>query len=191
MGALKGAKNIISEATNKLLEVREEIDKWDDLGYKPNIINNAEKDLNDFFNKHNEHDLSESEADELNDILDNIQRQDYKLDSFEAKFEKAKGKRDINTIEDYAEFVDKKTVFENEILSSSKLSYYDYEELQKKAKKTDRRRTWNSIDKMIEKAYLDTGKTGDDLYDYVYDKVSIKPTRNSPKAKKRKSNRRR
>lgn len=185
-------KNIISEATNKLLEVREEIDKWDDLGYKPNIINNAEKDLNDFFKNHSEHDLTESEADELNDILDNIQRQDYKLDSFEAKFEKAKGKRDnINTIEEYAEFVDKKTVFENEILSSSKLSYYDYEELQKKAKKTDRRRTWNSIDKMIEKAYLDTGKTGDDLYDYVYDRVSVKPTRNSPKAKRRKSNRRR
>lgn len=162
----------INRLTNKLLEVNENLQEWDKYNYTPNAVREGNQLLDDFFAVHDLNDLSTDAQDELNDILDKIEKSDYKVESLEAKFDKAKGKHGLETMEEYTEFIDAKERFNDKVLASSGLSYYEYEALQQKALKRDRRRTERSIDRLITEAYTVQGKEGDSLYEYIYDKVS-------------------
>ena len=171
----------IGEFMEKLNDV---LNDWEDLEYKPNAVTQVENMLDNFYSNNlievndsgrfdTDLSLTEEQQDELYNIAQFAQNQDIYLEDFEAKFESAQGKHGLETLEDYAEFVDLKTRFEDSILSSSKLSYYEYEALQKKASK-DKRRTESGTNKMIREAFLNKGLTGSDLYDYVYKKLSKK-----------------
>lgn len=171
----------ISEYMEALNDV---LNDWEDLDYKPNAVSQVENMLDNFYSNNllevkdsgrfdTDISLTTEQQDELYNIAQFAQNQDIYLEDFEAKFESAQGKHGLETIEDYAEFIDLKSRFEDSILSSSKLSYYEYEALQKKASK-DKRRTENSTNKMIREAFLNKGLTGSELYDYVYKRLSKK-----------------
>ena len=175
----------VTEAVGELMDkLNEVIDEWQDLDYKPNSITQIEDTLERFYNDNNidTYDvgrfdtslvLSEEQINELADIADMAQNQDIYLEDFEKKFESAQGKADIETLEDYAKFVDNKTQFEDSIISSSKMSYYEYEDLMKHALK-DKRRSEESVNKMIIDAYTKKGLEGSDLYDFVWNKTRKK-----------------
>ena len=163
-------------------KINDVLNDWIDLDYTPNSVRQVEDMLDKFYTQNNievndygrfdtDISLTEEQANELYSIADFAQNQDIYLEDFEQKFEKAQGKHGLQSIEQYSEFVDKKTRFEDSVLSSSKLSYYEYEALQRKASK-DKRRTEKGTDKMIEDAFLKKGYTGSDLYEYVYKKLS-------------------
>lgn len=171
----------VSELMNKLNYV---MDEWEGLDYKPNSISQIEDTLERFY-KDNDIDtydlgrfdtdlrLSEEQINELADIADMAQNQDIYLEDLENKFKSAQGKADIETLEDYARFIDDKTAFEDSIISSSKISYYEYEDLMKHALK-DKRRTESSVNNMIIEAYTKKGLEGSDLYDFVWNKTRKK-----------------
>lgn len=168
----------VSELFEQLNDV---MNDWQDLSYKPNSINQIEDKLERFY-KDNHIDvndvgrfdsdvkMTEEQINELYDIAVMASKQDIYLEDFEAKFEKAKGKADIETLEDYAEFVDNKTQFEDSVLSSTKMSYYEYEDLLEHALK-DKRRTEKGVQDLIIEAFTQKGKTGNDLYDYIWNKT--------------------
>ena len=115
--------------------------------------------------------LTEQQAEELLDIANKASDMDIYLEDFENKFDKAQGKRGIETLEDYAEFVDDKTDFEDSVIGSSKMSYYEYEDLLKTARNKSKWYTEDRVNKMIENAFLNKGKTGGDLYHYMFKKL--------------------
>ena len=158
------------------------LNDWEDLDYKPNDVRQVEEMLDRFYDQNSidvsdtgrfntDINYSEEQIAELYDIADFAKNQEIYLEDLESKFKKAKGKHGISTLEDYASFIDKKTRFENSVISSSKISYYEYEALQRKASK-DKRRTVEGTDKRIENAFLKKGLTGSDLYDFVYKQLS-------------------
>lgn len=177
----------------KLTEVQAEfmekmndvLNDWEDMSYKPNAVKQVEDTIKRFYDNNNievrddgRFDTnieleSESQLEEMTNIAQMSYNQDIWLDDLESKFEKAQGKHGLQTMEDYTRFIDAKTKFENSVLSSSKMSYYEYEALQKKASK-DKRRNPKSTDRMIEDVFLKKGLTGNDLYDYVYKRLSKK-----------------
>lgn len=175
----------VSEAVGELMEkINDVMDEWQDLDYKPNSITQIEDTLERFYKDNNidtydvgrfdtDLELSEEQINELADIADMAQKQDIYLEDLESKFEKAQGKADIETLEDYAKFIDNKTEFEDSILSSSKMSYYEYEDLMKHALK-DKRRNEASVNKMIIEAYTKKGLEGSVLYDFVWNKTRKK-----------------
>lgn len=158
------------------------LDEWQDLAYKPNAVNQIVDTLERFYKDNNidandvgrfDSDIiaTQEQIEELYDIAKMASEKDIYLEDFEEKFEKAQGKADIETLEDYAEFVDNKTQFEDSVLSSTKMSYYEYEDLMEHALK-DKRRTEKSVNDMIVQAFTEKGKTGSDLYDYIWSKTS-------------------
>lgn len=160
------------------------MDEWEGLDYKPNAITQIEDTLERFYKDNNidtydvgrfdtDLRLSEEQINELADIADMAQNQDIYLEDLESKFEKAQGKADIESLEDYARFIDDKTAFEDSVISSSKISYYEYEDLMKHALK-DKRRNESSVNKMIIEAYTQKGLEGSDLYDFVWNKTRKK-----------------
>lgn len=169
----------IAEFMEKINDV---LNDWQDLAYKPNSINQVEEMLDRFYTDNNievsdsgrfdtDVQLTEQQAEELLSIADKASDMNIYLEDFENKFDKAQGKHDIETIEDYAEFVDNKTQFEDSTLSSSKMSYYEYEDLLKTARNKSKWYTEVRVNKMIENAFLKKGKTGSELYDYIFKKI--------------------
>lgn len=187
---------MIKEVAEFLEKLNEVLDEWESLAYKPNDVRELENVLENFYDNNMlevrdvgrfdiDVTLSIEQENELYDIAQQFKDKDIYLEDLEKKFESAKGKHDIETLEDYAEFIDEKTIFENSVISSSKMSYYEYEALLERASK-DKRRTEKSTNKMIEDAYLNQGLEGSDLYDFIYDKLS---TKNSNRKQPKKSNR--
>lgn len=169
----------IAEFMEKINDV---LNDWQDLAYNPNSINQVEEMLERFYDDNNievsdsgrfntDVQLTEQQAEELLDIANKVSDMDIYLEDFENKFDKAQGKQGIETLEDYAEFVDNKTQFEDSTLSSSKMSYYEYEDLLKTARNKSKWYTEDRVNKMIENAFLNKGKTGDELYDYMFKKL--------------------
>lgn len=169
----------IAEYMEKINDV---LNDWEDLAYKPNSINQVEEMLERFYNDNNievddsgrfntDVQLTEQQAEELLAIADKASDMDIYLEDFESKFDKAQGKQGIETLEDYAVFVDDKTAFENSVIGSSKMSYYEYEDLLKTARNKSKWYTEDRVNKMIENAFLNKGKTGDELYDYMFKKL--------------------
>lgn len=169
----------IAEYMEKINDV---LNDWEDLAYKPNSINQVEEMLERFYNDNNievddsgrfntDVQLTEQQAEELLAIADKASDMDIYLEDFENKFDKAQGKQGIETLENYAEFVDDKTAFENSVIGSSKMSYYEYEDLLKTAHNKSKWYTEDRVNKMIENAFLNEGKTGDELYDYMFKKL--------------------
>lgn len=173
----------ISKEVAEFMEILNDVmNEWENLAYKPNSINQAEEMLQRFYEDNNietndtgrfdtDLSLTEEQINELYDIADSIQKKDIYLEDFEDKFQSAQGKQGIETIEDYAEFVDDKTEFENSVIGSSKMSYYEYEDLLKTASNKSKWYTKDRVDKMIENAFLNKGKTGGELYDYMFNKL--------------------
>lgn len=173
----------VSKAVSELFEALNDVlNDWEDLDYKPNAVKQVEDMLDRFYNQNmlevrdsgrfdTDVSLTTEQENELYDIAQHAVNEDIYLEDFEKKFESAQGKHGLETIEQYSEFIDEKTRYEDSILSSSKMTYYEYEALQKKASK-DKRRTSKGTDKMIRDAFLDKGLTGSDLYDYVYKRLS-------------------
>lgn len=163
-------------------QINDVLNDWEDLAYKPNSINQVEEMLERFYNDNNievddsgrfntDVQLTEQQAEELLAIADKASDMDIYLEDFENKFVKAQGKHGIETLENYAEFVDDKTAFENSVIGSSKMSYYEYEDLLKTARNKSKWYTEDRVNKMIENAFLNKGKTGDELYDYMFKKL--------------------
>lgn len=163
-------------------QLNDVMNEWEDLAYKPNSINQAEEMLQRFYEDNNietndtgrfdtDLSLTEEQINELYDIADAIQKKDIYLEDFEDKFNSAQGKQGIETLEDYAEFVDDKTAYEDSVLGSSKMSYYEYEDLLKTASNKSKWYTEERVNKMIENAFLKTGKTGGELYDFMFNKL--------------------
>lgn len=175
----------IKALNDRLDEVNDNLLEWDNLGYTPNAVKEGNQLLDNFFEQHDRSNLSTDEAEELTDILDKIESSDYKVESLEAKFEKAQGKHGLDTMEDYAKFIDQKTRFEDSILASSQMSYYEYEALQQKARKKGRWYSERRVNNMIANAYLKHGKEGDNLYEFIYDKLSTQKPRTPRKRKNR------
>lgn len=175
---------MIQEIAEFLEAMNSVLDEWEGLAYKPNKVRELESLLENFYDNNSlevrdagrfdtDVTLTDKQENELFDIAKKFQDEDIYLEDLESKFESAQGKHDIETLEDYAEFIDEKTIFENSVLSSSKLSYYEYEALMERASK-DKRRTVISTNKLIEDAYLNQGLEGSDLYDFIYDKLTTK-----------------
>lgn len=163
-------------------QINNVLNDWEDLAYKPNSVNQIEEMLDRFYTDNNievddsgrfntDVQLTEQQAEELLSIADKASDMDIYLEDFENKLDKAQGKHDIETLEDYAEFVDDKTAFENSVIGSSKMSYYEYEDLLKTARNKSKWYTEDRVNKMIENAFLNKGKTGDELYDYMFKKL--------------------
>lgn len=172
----------IAEFMEKINDV---LNDWQDLAYKPNSINQVEEMLERFYDDNNievddsgrfntDVQLTEQQAEELLDIANKASDMDIYLEDFENKFDKAQGKQGIETLEDYAEFVDDKTEFEDSVIGSSKMSYYEYEDLLKTASHKSKWYTKTRVDKMIENAFLNKGKTGGDLHSYIFNKITGK-----------------
>ena len=169
----------IAEFMEKINDV---MNDWEDLAYKPNSINQVEEMLGRFYNDNNievddngrfntDVQLTEQQAQELLDIANKASDMDIYLEDFENKFDKAQGKQGIETLENYAEFVDDKTAYEDSVIGSSKMSYYEYEDLLKTASNKSKWYTEDRVNKMIENAFLNKGLTGNDLYDYMFSKL--------------------
>lgn len=169
----------IAEFMEKINDV---MNDWQDLAYKPNSINQVEEMLERFYNDNNievddngrfntDVQLTEQQAQELLDIANKASDMDIYLEDFENKFDKAQGKQGIETLEDYAEFVDDKTAYEDSVIGSSKMSYYEYEDLLKTASNKSKWYTEDRVNKMIENAFLNKGLMGSDLYDYMFSKL--------------------
>lgn len=175
---------ISNELAGAMEELNNLLNDWEGLSYKPNGVREVENVLEKFYDNNmietgdvgrfdTEAQYNEEQIEELTDIYDRFKDEDIKFDDFQKKFEKAQGKHGIETIEDYAEFIDKKTIYEKEAVSGSKMSYYEYEALVEKAKKKNSK--WYSekrINKMIETA-MKKGKEGTDLYEYMADKFAV------------------
>lgn len=172
--------SVISEFMEKINDV---LDEWEDLSYKPNSVRQVEDMLDRFYTENNldardfgrfdtDLTLNDDQIEELRDIATTAYDKDIWLEDFESKFEKAKGKHDLNTLEDYADFADKNQRFSDSVLSSSKMNYYAYEALVKKAQKKGYWYSEKRVNKMIENAFLNKGKEGEDLYNYIYTKLS-------------------
>lgn len=163
-------------------QINDVMNDWQDLAYKPNSINQVEEMLERFYDDNNievsdsgrfntDVQLTEQQALELLDIANKASDMDIYLEDFENKFDKAKGKQGIETLENYAEFVDDKTAYEDSVIGSSKMSYYEYEDLLKTARNKSKWYTEDRVNKMIENAFLNKGKTGGELYDYMFKKL--------------------
>lgn len=163
-------------------QINDVMNDWQDLAYKPNSINQVEEMLGRFYEDNNievddngrfntDVQLTEQQAQELLDIANKASDMDIYLEDFENKFDKAQGKQGIETLEDYAEFVDDKTAYEDSVIGSSKMSYYEYEDLLKTASNKSKWYTEDRVNKMIENAFLNKGLTGNDLYDYMFSKL--------------------
>ena len=163
-------------------QLNDVMNDWQDLAYKPNSIKQVEEMLSRFYENNNievddngrfntDVQLTEQQAQELLDIANKASDMDIYLEDFENKFDKAQGKQGIETLEDYAEFVDDKTAYEDSVIGSSKMSYYEYEDLLKTARNKSKWYTEDRVNKMIENAFLKTGKSGGELYDYMFNKL--------------------
>ena len=170
----------IAEFMEKINDV---LNDWEDLSYKPNSVRQVEDTLDRFYTENNleardfgrfdtDLNLNDDQIEELRDIAMSAYDKDIWLENFESKFEKAKGKHDIETLEDYADFADKNQRFSDSILSSSKMNYYAYEALVKKAQKKGSWYSEKRVNRMIENAFLNKGKEGEDLYNFIYNKLS-------------------
>lgn len=100
--------------------------------------------------------------------------QDY-IDSFESRFEKAQGKRGIETMSDYISFINQKDIFLKEKLIASVMNYYDYKDIQEKYRRVKSKRkkpvTDEEINNYIIKQYNKKGYVGNDLYEFIYKKI--------------------
>lgn len=100
--------------------------------------------------------------------------QDY-INSFESRFEKAQGKRGIETMSDYISFINQKDIFLKEKLIASVMSYYDYKDIQEKYRRVKSKRkkpvTDEEINNYIIKQYNKKGYVGNDLYEFIYKKI--------------------
>lgn len=174
------------EQKDALRKLNRELKQWDTLGYRPNEVRRVENLLEDLYSwmgkKPKENDkfnlrvkYNQDQLDELLDIAESVDTDDIDFKKFKNKFKKAKGKHDLNTLEEYAKFVDKKTKFMDNALASSVLSYYEYEKLMIRA--TSKKYTQEDLMKMIKKKYDKDGSTGDALYTYIYKKLGRKKRR--------------
>lgn len=111
-------------------------------------------------------------AKENNNDINNLQ--DF-IDSFESRFEKAKGKRGIETMSDYISFINQKDIFLKEKLIASVMNYYDYKDIQEKYRRVKSKRkkpvTDEEINNYIIKQYNKKGYVGNDLYEFIYKKI--------------------
>ena len=173
----------ISKPVAEFMEqLNEVMNEWEGLEYKPNSISQIEDALERFYTDNNidTYDvgrfdtnlrLTEEQINELSDIAQMAQNKDIYLEDLENKFQSAQGKQGIETLEDYARFIDDKTAYEDSVIGSSKMSYYEYEDLLKTARNKSKWYTEDRVNKMIENAFLNKGKTGGELYDYMFNKL--------------------
>ena len=163
--------------------INETLDAWAGSSYKPNSVRQAEQMIKQFNRRHKiksnrfDSNMELGELDEINadTIIDAIEDSEIYIEDLEAKFygtstsEGAQGKAGIDTFEDYTRFIDNKTRFENKIISSGKISYYEYEVLSKKAKAHEI--SQKALDERIRYAYLKKGLEGEMLYDWIYSRI--------------------
>ena len=175
MGFIKEYRQLFSQL-NKAL------DEWDALGVKPNDVRYAENMLNQFYEWVGKEPknpdrfssrlkLDDDQMEELEEIAQAIANMDiYASDeydeSFIKKFEKVKGKHNIETIEDYKNFIDGQQRFKDNVLIASVMDWYEYEKLTMKANK----KGWNEerLNTLIIDVYQKYGYEGEQLYEFVY-----------------------
>lgn len=176
----------IKEYKKLFREINKNLNEWNKLGSKPNEVRYAESLLSAFYESIGKSPkvddrfnlrikYTEEQQEELEEIaqavanFDNIEPTTLYDKKFIEKFKKAKGKADINTIEDYVKFIDRKNIFEQERLLSSVLSWYEYNELLKRTK--DKDLTSDDLNSMIVNTYKRKGLQHDTLYEYIYRKL--------------------
>lgn len=178
MALSKEYKSLMKELNNAL-------DEWEQLNVKPNEVRQAEHMLEMFYDWSGKKPkdtarfstrlkLTEEQQEELEQIAQSfvdmeIFASDYYDEPFMKAFEKVRGRYGINTIEDYKNYVDAKDRFRDEKLIASIMSWYEYEKLKQRFSRKHKREVNESeLNEIIRKAYFNTGKEQDELYEFVY-----------------------
>lgn len=159
------------------------IRKWNKYGGKPMILRKYENLLEQFYEwsgKTPKEDnvfnlrvkLNEDQQDEFFDIAYSFAQEieedtlRYDPDDLYGKFLKAQGKHGIETLQDYVDFIDQKTIFSKEQVISSSMSYYEYEKLMERAR--TKGVSQETLNQDITRMYLIEGLKGDALYEFIY-----------------------
>ena len=198
-------KNVpIPELDKKLYRrVNQVLNDWNNVDYKPQAVQRAENLLEKFYMKHDKNykqvdrfnlrgGYTKREQNELFKIAQKIVKDDnVYLEDLKKKFRSAQGKHDIQTFDEYVDFINKKEIFAGEALVASSLSYYEFEELKRKADKAGVSEA--DLFKMIKRKYKKSGMIHSDLYDFIYkelDKLQKKDNKrgNAVTRRKRRGN---
>lgn len=167
-------------------KINKALNEWSKYGVKNNDVRYAESLLASF---HESEHKKLKRDDRINarmkldadamleyiDIIETIGNMDiYMGDIYDKgimeRFEKAQGKRGIDTLQDYINFIDDINTFKSENVISSILSWYQYNDLQwQNAKYGSMSDT--ELDHYILETYYDKGITHEPLYEFVLSNI--------------------